>query len=192
MKHTSYLSGVSVVLVLLVLSVGVNVLQAQKIRTLVVSSRPAASVVGRSVASINGATLDGQSAAVVVRGALPTVVYYFSTSCGWCDRNWANLEAVADAARGRYRVVAVSSEQGLKSYVQQRALSVDVIEQLSPEIERLLNLSGTPKTVTIGADGIVTHEWAGAYTNRVARQVEELFDLTLPGLTPATSRSDRP
>jgi len=190
MKHTSYVNGVSVVMTLLVLSVGVNALQAQKIRALTITGRSAVSVVGRPVMSISGASLAGQPAMVTLQGRLPTVIYHFSSSCGWCDRNWDNLEAVAEAARGRYRVIAVSAEQGLKAYAEHRALSVEVIEQLNPAAERLLNLTGTPKTIIVGADGIVTHEWPGAYTNRVARQVEELFDIHLPGLSPAGSPSE--
>lgn len=189
-KHLSSVSGVSVVISLLVVSVGVNVLQAQKIRTLVGSGRPAVSVVGRSVQSINGASLDGQPVAVTLRGQRPTLIYHFSTSCGWCDRNWANLEAIATAAGGRYQVLAVSREQGVKRYVHQRALSVDVIEQLGAETERQLSLTGTPKTILVGADGIVTHEWVGAYADRVARQIEDLFDVRLPGLTPAVSTTE--
>jgi len=169
---------------LLLLSVGVNVLQAHKIRTLVLSNRPAVSLIGRAVPSISGATLDRQPVTIALQGRVPTVIYHFSSSCGWCDRNWANVEVVVAAARGRYRVIAVSTEQGLKAYVEQRGLSVEVIEELSQDAERLLNLSGTPTTITVGADGIVTHEWAGAYTARVARQVEELFGVNLPGLMP--------
>lgn len=176
---------ISVVMVVLVASVGVNVLQAQKIRALVSRPSVASPVIGKQVLSLRGVSPHGAPIDIALKGALPTVLYHFSSSCGWCERNWRNIEAVAEAAAGRYRVVAVTTEKNVQSYLQQRGISLEVVEQIDPELERLLNLAGTPKTLAIGSDGVVTHEWLGAYQNRVGRQIEELFGLTLPGTAPA-------
>lgn len=178
---------ISAVMAVLVVSVGVNVLQAQKIRALVGRTSVESTVVGKQVVSFRGVSPEGVPVAVALKGTLPTVLYHFSTACGWCARNWENLEAVADGAAGRYRVLAVTTEKGVQSYLQQRGISVEVVEQIEPGIEHLLNLGGTPKTIAIGSDGVVTHEWLGAYQDRVGRQVEELFGVTLPGVAAKVS-----
>lgn len=176
---------ISAVMSVLVVSVGVNVLQAQKIRALVSRTPVVSNVIGKQVLSFRGVSLEGAPVDIALKGSLPTVLYHFSTSCAWCARNWENLEAVADGAAGRYRVLAVTTEKGVQSYLRQHGVSIEVVEQIEPEFGRLLNLAGTPKTIAVGADGVVTHEWLGAYQNRIARQVEELFGVTLPGVAPA-------
>lgn len=177
----------STVMAVLVVSIGVNVLQAQKIRTLVSPPAVASTVIGKQVLALRGVSPTGEPVEVAIKGALPTVVYHFSTSCVWCARNWENLEAVAAGAAGRYRVLAVTSEKGVHAYLRQHGISVEVVEQIGPDMERLLNLAGTPKTIAIGSDGVVTHEWLGAYQNRTGRQIEELFGISLPGVAPAAS-----
>jgi len=117
-------SWVSAVMVLLVLSVGVNVLQARRIWSLIGRPAPESQLLGKRVGSIQGVSLDGQPTTVSLQGSLPTVLYHFSSTCAWCERNWQNLEAVAQAAAGRYQVIAVTTEKGVQSYVQQRGLTV--------------------------------------------------------------------
>jgi hypothetical protein len=185
---------VSSVMVLLVVSVGVNVLQAQKILALVSRTATATSMAGKSVPSLRGKSLDGQEVEIQLKGSAPTILYHFSSTCPWCDRNWRNLETVVQAANGRYRVIAVTTEAGMKSYVEAKALNVEVVEQLDDDAARALNLAGTPRTMAIGADGVVSHDWAGAYASRIARQVEDLFGVRLPGLQPtlAANENSRP
>ncbi len=181
----------SAVMLVLVVSVGVNVLQAQKIRALVGRPVVASTVIGKQVLSIRGVSPEGAPIDISLKSALPTVLYHFSSSCGWCERNWRNIEALAEGAQGRYRVVALTTEKGIQSYLRKRGISVDVVEQIELDVERLLNLAGTPKTIAVGSDGVVTHEWLGAYQNRIGRQIEELFVVTLPGITPSLLQRPR-
>ena len=44
---------------------------------------------------------------------------------------------------------------------------------------------GTPQTVVISREGIVEHVWAGAYGERVQREIEKTFGFALPGLPKA-------
>jgi hypothetical protein len=170
------------VLLLLVLSTGVNVAQAQRIRTLVNQSGAQVRLVGTPVAAIEASSLDGKPMEIVLGRGLPTVLYYFSSTCGWCERNWANFEALAKAGGDRYRFVAVSAEKGLKPFVEKRGLRVEVFEQLSDETVLALRLAGTPTTIVVGPDGVITHDWRGAYSERLVRQIEDLFGVKLPGL----------
>ena len=173
------------VLLLLVLSTAVNVAQAQRIRMLASRSESQVRLVGTRVAAIHASSLDGKPIEIEVGRGLPTVFYYFSSTCGWCERNWANFEALAQGGGDRYRFVAVSAEKGLRPFVEKRGLRVEVFEQLSDETLLALRLVGTPTTIVVGADGVITHDWRGAYSERLVRQIEDLFGVNLPGLQSA-------
>ncbi len=40
----------------------------------------------------------GQRRSVRFDAGLPTVVYFFSPTCGWCERNWDNVLALSAAS----------------------------------------------------------------------------------------------
>ena len=177
------INGRTVAVTLLALSIGVNVLQANKIHNLVSPSGDKGSLVGTLAMPIEAHDVDGRAVRLTVGAGLPTVLYYFSPSCTWCERNWTNLEALTAGANGRYRVVAVTAARDVKAFVEERHLKVEVLEALPDEALRAYRFSGTPHTVVIDQAGLVTHEWRGAYLDRIAGQIEDLFDLVLPGLS---------
>lgn len=178
--------AVLVAAVLLALSVTVNVMQAQRIRTLV-TVEPTDTLIGRSGGTIEGFTLDGSAVTLEREPGVPVVLYYFSSSCAWCGRNWENVEALVKASEGRYRVIALSSERNLKAFVSRHGLTVDVIEGISDASMARYQFSGTPHTVVVDATGTIAHSWRGAFGARIERQVEELFGVALPGLTAAST-----
>jgi peroxiredoxin len=173
---------------LLLVSTGVNALQAQRIHSLLAATRTGASIVGQMAVPLVGETLDGQRVRLTFNRRRPTVLYYFSGACTWCERNWANVEALDDAASGRYRLVAVSAERGLAEYVRRRNVRLEVVEGISENVRAAFGFYGTPHTVVIDAEGVVTHEWRGAFSPRIERQISELFEISLPGLQSTTSR----
>lgn len=168
---------------LLVLSVGFNVLQAQKIRSMISPAGRQGALVGVKAPPIAARTVVGNPTRVAFDSGLPTVLYYFSATCGWCERNWTNLEALAAGAQGRYRVVALTSDKGLKAFVEKHDLEVEVMEQVPEETLQAYRFTATPHTVVIDAYGLVTHEWRGAFANGIAEQIEDLFGVMLPGLS---------
>ncbi len=172
---------------LLAASVGVNVLQAQRIRELV--HRPDdARLVGARVEALEGTTPEGTHITVALGHGRPVLVYHFSTTCRWCEQNWANLAAVARHSAGRYRVLAITTETDVADWVAARTFPFEVLSGVSAETAKRLGLSGTPHTIMVGSDGLVTHEWYGAYVDRIGRQVSDLFDIRLPGLMVAADR----
>jgi hypothetical protein len=48
--------------------------------------------------------------------------------------------------------------------------------------QRLLKLAATPATFVISVDGRVQKDWAGAYREDTATELEKFFDVRLPGL----------
>ena len=78
------LTGRVVGVILLALSVGVNVLQAQKIRAMTSVAGTRGPLIGTKAKSFAGRTPDGRAIEVGFDARVPTVIYYFSTRCGWC------------------------------------------------------------------------------------------------------------
>src|SRR4051794_30372476 len=69
-------------LALLALSVMVNVAQAHRLREVLSSEKPSA-LLGRSVRPLPVVDLDGRPAVIRFDRRVPTVLYYFSTTCHW-------------------------------------------------------------------------------------------------------------
>lgn len=166
-------------LLLLTCSVGINVLQARRINDLV-NPEPVMKRIGKVVAPIDGIGSTGPTS--VKFAGRPTVLYFFSTSCKWCERNWPNVKALQAAAADRYRFVALAIENDLREYAASRQLFVEMIGGLRKDVAGALRLGPTPQTLVVSPDGLITHEWVGAYVGRNQRQIEELFDVALPGL----------
>jgi hypothetical protein len=171
-------------LLLLLVSAAVNVLQAQRIHFLLETTNAGVSGIGKPATPVDGFTLGDRSVTVRFDERRPTVIYYFSPTCGWCERNWANIKALSAAADGRYRLIAVTADRGVSDYARRHDLELEVIEGISENVRAAYAFYGTPHTVVVDAEGVVTHEWRGAFNPRIERQIEELFGIKLPGLAP--------
>ena len=166
---------------LLMVSVGVNVLQARRIKTMAAKA-PGASSIGNLVVPVNGFTPEGVPVLRPVAKDVPTVLYYFSPTCVWCDRNWDNIRALERGAQGRYRVVLLTRARGVSEYLKEHGLNLEVVEGISESVVQAYKLGGTPQTLVASIEGIVTHDWRGAFTPRMERQIEELLGVPLPGV----------
>jgi hypothetical protein len=164
-------------------SVAVNVVQASRLRSIVLPSKPNA-LLGQTVDPISLIRPDGRATVVRFDRNVPTVLYYFSPSCGWCERNWENAKLLAEHANGRYRVVAIASETDLADVIDRHRLAFEVYGGVPASVRERLNLSGTPRTVVVSAQGQISHDWTGAFSDEVAVAIEEVFGLRLPGLSP--------
>jgi hypothetical protein len=168
--------------VLLMLSVGVNVMQARRIKAMLDAKASVASAIGHRVVPLEGFSPDGAPLLRPVARDVPTVLYYFSPTCSWCDRNWDNIQALDRGSQGRYKVVLVTRARGVRQYLAEHGVNLEVVEGVSESTAEAYKLNGTPQTVVASIEGIVTHEWRGAFTPRIERQLEELFGVTLPGI----------
>jgi hypothetical protein len=126
-------------------------------------------------------SLDGAPIDITFRDQ-PTILYYFSPSCGWCEKNWLNIKALVAATQGRYRFVGLSTTPDVLAYLEGHRLSFEVYTGMNLETARAYHFGGTPHTVVIGADGRVAHSWSGAYTGQQQGDVERAFGVVLPGI----------
>lgn len=175
----------ALLLLLLAVSVAANVLLGWKSRRYAVDSKGTLPI-GAFVPPLIAKNLQGTPETVVFGGApLPTVVYVLSPTCHWCDRNMENAMYLAHSSQGNYRFVGISlGEQGLEAYYRRHRLNFPVYYGLSPSYARLLRLGSTPQTIVVSTDGEVLRNWTGAYTSDVRPEIENYFQVRLPGLQP--------
>jgi hypothetical protein len=138
--------------------------------------------VGATLPPLSGKRLDGTAVTIDYSGAVPTVIYHWSPSCLWCQRNAENIKTLTAAIAGRYRVVAVAAGPVSDAEAIKLGLSpAIVIANVSTSFLRSAHLNVTPETIVVGDDGKVTRVWTGAFSGTGRAEVEEFFSVTLPG-----------
>lgn len=178
----------SVVIVLLFVSCALNVVMAQRLRTLTYarSARIAAYQlsVGTIVPPIQAKRVGRDEETISYEGTnQPTILYVFSPDCVWCARNLDNFKKLLSEEGDRYRFVALSlSKEGLPEYVEKNGLNLPVFFDLSARTREAYKLSGTPQTIVVSPDGRVLQDWVGAYAGDQQGHVERFFHVRLPGL----------
>jgi peroxiredoxin len=139
---------------------------------------------GTSLPPIAAKGLDGQPATISYRpDELPTILYVFTPTCGWCTKNLQNIKALAERTKGKYRVIGLSlSSDKLQDYVTRSDLTFPVYSDLSPGVTIKYRMGGTPQTIVISNEGKLVKEWKGAYMGNTKQEIETQFGLELPGI----------
>ena len=177
-------------LVLLLASLALNVYLGWKVKRL--GGAPSASQntvklsPGMSVQPITAMNLDGKQETIsYAEHGKPTVIYVFTPSCSWCDRNNRNINTIVGLKRESFRFIGLSlADNGLSGYVDLHDLKFPIYRSLAPESIEMLGLGSTPQTIVISADGRIIKNWVGAFGGGLEPEVEEFFGVQLPGLDP--------
>jgi peroxiredoxin len=145
---------------------------------------------GASVPAIEAVGLNKEPITLEFNGGgVPSVLYVFSPKCQWCDLNLENVKALAKMTDGKYRFIGLSLlDDKLQEYIAQHKIEFPVYSGLSRETRVSYKLGSTPQTIVVSPDGQVLKNWSGAYSKEVAQQVEEFFNVRLPGLAPASNQ----
>lgn len=182
----------SILMLLLVCSVGLNVLLAGRVRDLSELSRllqlkmNSPVLVPGSIAPEFSAreTNDKKVFLNYADSKFPTVIYLFSPDCHWCDRNLDNIRMLAGSAHDRFRFVGVSlTKEDLQSYLAQSKLPFEIYHSPADEVKIAYGFNSTPSTVVISPTGKVLQYWRGAYNEELQREVEDFFNVKLPGMS---------
>jgi peroxiredoxin len=139
--------------------------------------------IGDTLGPFEAHDLQGKAQIVDPRATqVNTVFYVFSPSCGWCDKNLANLHALASAAGNRYRIVGVSLDASVDSYLRSNKITFPVVVRPSARTVATYGLGTTPQTIVLSPSGAVLKVWQGAYGEKIAEEVSKFFSIELPGL----------
>lgn len=185
------------ILSLLFLSLGLNVYLGLTIkRTKAASATPPSGAsaklkTGTVVQPLKATDLRGKEEVLAFSVVpLPTVLYVFSPSCMWCERNNENINALASQRKDSFRFIGLSlTDEGLASYVESHHLSFPVYRRIAEDSRQILGLGTTPETIVVAPDGKIIKNWIGAFSGGVQPDVEEFFKIKLPGLKEPTKQN---
>ena len=180
----------SLLTVLLVLSLGFNVVMALRVRSVMARLSPPASVlnIGDVAPSIPLLDLEGRQMRLAFDTKNPTILYYFSPDCPWSRRNSQNIAALAADTVERYRFISYSRGPIARNDAKRAngapmpILTDGTDGPLSLRLQ--YKLVGTPETLVISSDGHVMRNWQGAYRGELKSEIERFFGVQLPGLSP--------
>lgn len=179
-------------LALLSLSLGTNVLLGVGFLRLSAGGGPQAAAperrtlpIGKELPPLEAQRLGGGPEVIRYDPAgRPTLIYVFTPSCSWCARNLANFRALIDDAKDDYRIVGVSLDPEVETYLKETALDLPVYINASTATLTAYELGSTPQTIVVSPEGKVLKSWVGAYGGSLQKEVESVFGLRLPGLSP--------
>lgn len=122
-----------------------------------------------------------------------TLVYVFSSGCGWCERNVPNVRAALEAPAPRPRFVAVSLDKtDAQAHLHERELSFDaVLQSPSRATVEAFRLGGTPYTYLVSPRNEIVGVWPGAWQGEALTAIGTRLRVALPGLAPDTAPEQR-
>jgi hypothetical protein len=109
------------------------------------------------------------------------LLYVFSPTCVWCERNLENIRTIV-RVRSNLRIVGVSLAPRIKEYLHAKQLLFEAILEPTPTTVMAYRLLITPSTFLISSNGKVIRAWPGAYQGPVAVDVSRVLRVSLPGL----------
>ncbi|MCC7307880.1 MAG: TlpA family protein disulfide reductase [Acidobacteria bacterium] len=176
------------ILALLCASVALNVALATKLRSLTTKlstleseSRAEGTLVPDQVEVKN---LDGEIVAIPFSKDRHTIVYVFSPSCAWCEKNLANFSTLYEKNKGKFDFLGISSSsKNIRTYADSHGLDFPVFTSPSLETIDALKLGGTPHTIVVSNERSILKSWKGAYLGSTKSEIEAYFDLELPGVS---------
>ena len=141
--------------------------------------------VGVSAPDITAKNLAGADEKISFKeGDKPSIIYVFSPSCVWCNRNQENLKTIIASKRATHRIIGVSlASEGVKEYVAKHNFDFPVYVNPTPDTVKAYNLGGTPQTIVISSSGKVEQNWEGAFVGEIKSNVEKYFGIALPGIS---------
>lgn len=184
------LTSFVVVVVLLVFSLGINLLLSRRVSSLkqqVTNIRSELRLTeGDKVPSMTIAAKDPQGRDAVFdyrTNKLPTVVFVITPTCKWCTQNIMNMRELVEKASDRFQFVGFSlSSDKLNDYVTQNKLNFPIYTNLPLNPTSSYKLGGTPQTIVVSPTGEVLKVWSGAFADSIQKEVETFFGVSLPGL----------
>lgn len=171
---------------MLILSVGMNVWLATQIGSMGGSSlRPSGTAVGGHLDEVvEFRTLDGEPAYYDFRtAAKSTILYVMSPQCGWCQQNEENVRTLYRSTKENFNFLVLgTAADGLAAYVKSSPYE-SLVRTIDPTVvPPALDLLATPQTILVNQRGIIERVWVGAYLNEKQTEIEDFFQVHLPGL----------
>jgi peroxiredoxin len=117
---------------------------------------------------------------------LPTILYIFSPSCHWCEKNFKLAVELYNSTKEKYNFVGLSIERDSSNSTDISNLQdipFPVYSNPSKENYEDYFFRVTPATYVISTDSSVINYWSGAYTENTKPEIEKALSIKLSDLT---------
>lgn len=141
------------------------------------------------IENINVRTLEGREDIIDlkdnVKGSVQnpafTIIFVFSPSCPTSIQNISSINKLLTDKGKDYRFIGVSLiKLNPKIFIDSNAPKFPVYMNGSGNA-RKLGLGLVPQTIVISPEGRILKKWVGAYSGSVKTEIEEFFNVSLPG-----------
>ena len=143
-----------------------------------------AAVVGTQPPPFSAARYPSNEPIELAAGPKPSLLYFMSPSCLWCERNGDNIAALWQQLKDSHRFVAISSSKhGLDNFLAQHPIPFDVLlaADVPAAVANAYGLGATPNLILLSSDGFIKRVWAGALRGRQKDSLESFLRVRLPG-----------
>ncbi len=167
------------------LSIALNLLQAKRILDLEEGpGAPPSSVLrtGSQAPDLHAKDLLGNDFVLSFHSKLPkpVVLYVFSQSCHWCQRNSPSINSLVAQVGSKYRFIGLSlSDTGVGPFLKQHQHVFPAYQNLSTDTISAYGLGATPTTIVLSTNGTILANWPGAYSGVTKSQIEKFFGIHL-------------
>lgn len=114
----------------------------------------------------------------------PTVLYLYSHSCGWCQRNQPAVAALARQAGERFRLVGLCMGPPESCARGEGDPPFPLYAGLKPKQIVDLGLGSVPQTIVVSPGGRIAQIFRGAWVQSQRDDVQSYFKVELPVLEP--------
>jgi peroxiredoxin len=142
---------------------------------------------GRKVSTLNVKNKANETASIDFhKQNLPTILYVFSPSCHWCEKNFKLAVELYNGTKEKYNFIGLSIERDSSNSTDVSNLQdIPFTVYSSPSKENYEDyfFRVTPATYIISTDSSVINYWSGAYTKNTKIEIENALSVKLSDLT---------
>jgi hypothetical protein len=110
------------------------------------------------------------------------LIYFFSPTCKWCEKNQASIQNLASQIAPKYDIIGiVQSPDQMTQYIARHPHPFKIVVDDDPYDMKAMDFQGTPQTVLI-VDGRVTHNWPGAFQGKVKESIQNTLRVSIPDM----------
>lgn len=173
-----------VLLGLLAASLGLNLFLGVKLNRGPVVATPAEGFKkGDVIPPTKVKSMEGREEVIGFVGSRPSIVYVFSPSCGWCNRNMPALESLESSVGSNYRFIGVAiAQMGAAEFVERHHVRFPTYFLSTANDPFATKVPAVPQTLLVSEKGVVLETWSGAYMGLAKLAIESYFNVTLKPL----------
>jgi hypothetical protein len=139
--------------------------------------------IGESAPGLIASDWSGKDVEVrLANHVLPTVVYLYSASCHWYEKNLFNVQEMVSQSSGKFEVILISMEPRTSDRKDPGILGATHLFSPSIESKMTFDFNATPMTLVFSPDGVLQKVWKGAFINEKKIEIEKTLGIHLSDL----------